>query len=229
MPTEKNSADAKQNRTWWPDDLLKDGFTPIANALFRCRERLGLSPDDLLVLLAILTRVRPGNVTDVPCATSDMMRSTGRSRSTVMRCVSRLEDSTTLKVERAANQMNRFDVTPLFDRLRGALANDLKPATHESPAATNVAATSPQTPDLADEMSRLLLRARAAQAHGYLSRKNRSLPEFVARATAPGATVEQLKSASDYVEEVCELERLAESERAARRAAANELASGEAA
>ena len=99
-------------------DAVASGFTVVPNSLIRAQAELGLTPNDVVVLLNLLTHWWHRDRLPFP-RTSVIAKRSGLSNRTVQRSLKTLQHKGLVKKIRGADQRSRYEL----DGLRNALSS----------------------------------------------------------------------------------------------------------
>lgn len=104
-------------------DAVASGFTAVPNSLIRAQVGLGLTPNDIVVVLNILVHWWSSDRLPFP-RTSVIAKRTGLSQRTVQRSLKTLRKKGLVVRIRGANQPSRFDLDGLITALSWHAIND---------------------------------------------------------------------------------------------------------
>lgn len=104
-------------------DAVASGFTVVPNSLIRAQAELGLTPNDIVVLLNLLVHWWHHDRLPFP-RTNVIAKRTGLSQRTVQRALKSLQKNGLVVKIRGADQRSRFDLDGLRTALSKHAIND---------------------------------------------------------------------------------------------------------
>ena len=104
-------------------DAVASGFTAVPNSLIRAQVGLGLTPNDIVVVLNILVHWWSSDRLPFP-RTSVIAKRTGLSQRTIQRSLKTLQKKGLVVIIRGADKRSRFDLDGLRTALSRLAIND---------------------------------------------------------------------------------------------------------